>query len=782
MIHFSNEVFHLNTKDTSYIMDILPSKHLRHLYYGKKIEHQNAYGYMQKMYTTPVGNTTDYHPDYAYSLDVIPLELSTAGKGDYKTCGLEIFYEDGSSISDFQFSHYEILDGVEPLVGMPRGFQNNDSVSTLKITLKDDIKKMEVVMSYSVFYEKNIITRNIVLHNKSQNKAILNKVMSFNLDFQYKNFDLLTLDGKWIKERHVHRGPLREGCVVIDSRQGVSSSKHSPFLVLLNEETTEHFGDCYGFALMYSGNHYGMVEVSAHQLTRIQMGIQPFEFMWHLEPGTFFETPDAVLTFTDQGLNKMSQHYHQWINENVIRKEWQYMSRPILLNNWEATYFDFNESKLLKLAKSAADLGIELFVLDDGWFGSRNDDKTALGDWFVNTKKLPKGIKNLSNAIHKLGMDFGLWVEPEMVSIDSELYRKHPDWAVQLKDRTPSFGRNQLVLDLANPDVVSYLTETLTTLFKEGNVQYIKWDMNRNFSDFYSASLPSDRQQEFHHRYVLGLYRLLESLTKTFPEILFESCSSGGNRFDLGMLYYMPQTWTSDNTDGYERQKIQYGTSMLFPLSTMGAHVSDVPSHQVLRDTPLETRFNVAMFGVLGYELDVTQLTTFERKAIKRQIEFYKKHRRSLQFGQFTRLLSPFMNNEMSWQVEDEKILLGYYQGLQEPNGPLRKLMVKDAKEDLLYKVYSRPQYLNIKAFGDLVNHVSPIKIKGDSIIQTLVSNHYLFELNNFEEDIPGDALLYDGFRLQQQFMGTGYNDQINHLGDFGSRVFVLNPVPVTQK
>lgn len=775
MIHFTQNVFHLNTQNTSYLMEVLPSGHLSHLYYGKGMKAQKSYDYLKHRFTTPVGNSTDYDLKYPYSLDTIPLELATAGKGDYKTASIGISYPDGSDISDFIYQTHQIIDGALTSKDLPLPFQNEDRVKTLIVNMVDQVKSIKLQLIYNLYFEKDIITRQVKVINESQETVEINKIMSFNMDFQSRQFDLISLDGKWIKERHINRHPLREGIFVIDSKRGVSSSTHSPFMVLLDKNATERQGQCYGYSLMYSGNHMGLVEVSAHDITRIQMGIQVEHFKWHLKPEDRFESPVAVMTFSDQGLNKMSHHFHHFINKNIISKQWQYKSRPVLINNWEATYFDFDEGKLKKLAKSAAQLGIELFVLDDGWFGKRNDDKTSLGDWLVNKKKLPKGLKSLSRAIHDLKMDFGIWVEPEMVSVESDLYKKHPEWAVMLKDRRVSFGRNQLLLDLSNPQVIDYLEESLTNLFKEANVQYVKWDMNRNFSDWYSNYLPAERQGEFHHRYVLGLYDLLTRLTETFPDILFESCSSGGNRFDLGMLKYMPQTWTSDNTDGYERQKIQYGTSLLFPLSTMGAHVSAVPSHQVLRNTPLETRFNVAMFGVLGYELDVTQLSKFEKKVIQEQIEFYKNHRKLLQFGQFSRLQSPFENNQMAWIVQGDDAIVGHYQKLQEANGPLDLIYLQDLDLQSIYHVKARKQYMNIKAFGNMINHVSPVKMKAEGIVHTLVSQRYMFEMNGFENHIPGDVLMHAGLRLNQQFMGTGYDETVNHLGDFGSRVYTLS-------
>ena len=588
---------------------------------------------------------------------------------------------------------------------------------------------------------------------------------------------MISLDGKWIKERHISRRRLTEGVLSIDSKKGVSSSNHNPFICLSRPGTSEISGECYGFALIYSGNHRALAERSPMNFTRVQMGINPFDFSWRLEPGSVFQAPEAVLTFSDRGFNGMSGNIHSLVNNNIVNPEWQFRERPVLINNWEATYFGFDERKLLKLAGEAVKLGIELFVLDDGWFGKRDDDHSSLGDWYEDKKKLPGGLERLGKKIHALGLQFGLWVEPEMVNEDSELYRSHPDWAISIPGREPSEGRNQLMLDMANPEVVEYLYETLSALFKRADLQYVKWDHNRNISDMYSNALPADRQKEQSHRHVLGLYSLLQRLKDDFPEILFESCSSGGNRFDLGMLYYMPQTWTSDNTDAGERIDIQYGTSMAYPPSTMGAHVSASPSHQVLRNTPVETRFNVAAFGLLGYELDLTKLSNFDLKVIAKQVSFYKEHRRLFQFGRFYRLKSPFEVNNPMWMVVSEdqsEALLGYYQKLQKPNPGFEQLRLYGLDPDSIYKLETRLQYFNIKVFGELVNHVSPVYIKADSVVQTLVSNNYMLEADVESIEAFGDELMYAGFRPNHQFTGSGYTEKTRLIGDFGSRLYYI--------
>jgi len=777
MIKITDQLeFHLSTKNTSYIMKILDSKHIGHLYYGRKIREKNNYDHLLQNYTLPLGNATDYSTETKhFTLDSTPVEVGSYGKGDYKQPSIELSYKDGSTVSDFLYQSYDVYDGKRNLEGLPSSFANEDSAKTLEITLYDSIVNVSLVLSYSVFYEKDIITRHVKVINDSKEDVMINKIMSCNIDFQDSKFDLITLDGKWIKERHINKKQLSEGIFMIDSKRGVSSSTHNPFMCLSRPLTTESNGECYGFSLMYSGNHQGSVEVNPHQLTRLQMGINPFDFMWTLKPTDIFQSPEVVMTFSSDGYNGMSHNYHDFINEHIVALHWQKKSRPILINNWEATYFDFDEKKIVKLAKEAHKLGIELFVLDDGWFGKRNDDTTSLGDWFENKKKLPNGLEGLSKKINDIGMDFGIWVEPEMISVESELYKKHPDWAIKNPNREVSFGRNQLILDLCNDEVVEYLFDILSDVFKRSKVKYVKWDMNRNFSDAYSNVLPSNRQKELNHRYMLGLYNLLEKLTKSFPEILFESCASGGNRFDMGMLYYMPQTWTSDNTDALERQMIQYGTSMVYPISTMGAHVSAIPSHQVLRNTPIETRYNVAIFGLLGYELDVTKLSNFEKKVIIKQINYYKKHRQLLQYGRFNRLNTPFDSNITTWMVSNKtQHIIGNYQKLQVPNEGFESIRLVGLNPDKDYEINSREQYFNVKSFGDLINQVSPVKMKENGIVHQLVSDNYLFEANKESFEAGGDELMYAGLKLKHQFIGTGYNESLRHMGDFGSRVYLL--------
>ena len=777
-----NSDFHLSTESSSYIIRVLDSGHLCGLYYGNKLKTKDSYDSLYRNFSIWTGSSTSYSKETGhFCLDSTCLEFPGFGKGDYREPAIELLFADGTRVCDFIFSSYRTYSGENTIEGLPHAVGYETDVETLEITMVDKVTDISLLLSYTVYSESNVISRSVKVVNLSEKPVRIEKIMSFNLDFYESDFELITLDGKWIRERHINRRKLSEGSFYIDSKKGVSSANHNPFLCLKRRETEEASGECYGFSLVYSGNHRGTVEVNPHGLSRIQMGINPFDFSWKLEPGMSFQSPEAVMTHSRDGLNGMSLNFHRFINKNIIPDRWQGKPRPVLINNWEATYFDFDEKKLLKLAEEAVKLGVELFVLDDGWFGEkRNDDRASLGDWYEDRNKLPGGLERLSKKIHSMGMQFGLWVEPEMVNEDSNLYREHPDWAIKTVDRKPSEGRFQLVLDLANPDVVDFLYETLADLFRRADLQYVKWDNNRNMSDMFSNALPAERQQEHMHRYLLGLYRLLEKLKTDFPDILFESCASGGNRFDLGMLCYMPQTWTSDNTDAVERISIQYGTSLLYPLSTMGAHVSAVPSHQVLRNTPLETRFNVAAFGLLGYELDITKLSNFDRKVIKQQIEFYKEYRQLFQFGDFYRLKSPFEDNQPLWMVisrDRKEAMLGYYQILQKPNPGFEVCRLAGLDEALHYSVETRKQFLNIRAFGELINHVTPIKLKADGIIHTLVSNNYMFETEVEKTEASGDELIYAGFRPGHQFTGTGYTEATRIIADFGSRIYHIKRI-----
>lgn len=512
---------------------------------------------------------------------------------------------------------------------------------------------MTLDLNYSIFPLQDIIVKSVKFTNPSSEKLVLNRALSSQLDLPDSNYDLIQFSGTWARERHLYRNQLRPGIQSISSLRTSSSHQQNPFMMLARPQTTDEQGDVFGFNLVYSGNFLDSVEVDQYDTSRILTGINPDEFGWNLAPQTSFQTPEAILSYTTEGMNQLSQQMADFYSQHLVNPRFTHEDRPILINNWEATYFDFNEAKLMTIVNQAHQLGIEMFVLDDGWFGHRDDDTTSLGDWFVDKKKFPNGIEHFSQQVHDLGMKFGLWFEPEMISIDSDLYQKHPEWMIHDPKSTPTPGRHQFVLDMTRPEVIDYLYDLMSHMIESANLDYIKWDMNRHITEMFSSELTSDQQLEMPHRYILGVYQLYDRLTKAYPNVLVESCASGGGRFDLGLMYYAPQAWTSDDTDAAERMLIQFGTSYGYPQSMMGAHVSAVPNDQMGRITSLKTRGAVAFFGDFGYELDITKMAPEELDQIKDQVAFYKQYRHLFQFGKFYRIDSPFVGsgNVISWQV-----------------------------------------------------------------------------------------------------------------------------------
>ena len=769
-------LFHLQTLNSSYVLCVHECGQLINLHYGAKINHFNNIRSLFQNYSTQVGSSTVYKKGENLTLDTLILEYPSYGKGDYRTPALLLEQEDGTRTSDFIYFGYTLHPHKISPNGLPhvRESERTGTMDTLEIILREKYSDVFLHLFYTAVDDSDAIIRFARVENRGDQDVAIQSMMSMNLDLYDDTFEMLTLDGMWIRERQLNRRAIRPGVVSIDSKKGVSGANHSPFIGLIRPGTCDNFGETYGFSLVYSGNFMGKVEASPYHMTRIQMGISDFDFEWDLGPTECFDTPEVVMVYSPNGLNGMSQGFHNCINHHLIAPQWRFKERPILINNWEATYFDFDEKKLMKLAKAAKDVGIELFVLDDGWFKGRNDDQTSLGDWVVDTKKLPNGLEGLSRKIRAMGLSFGIWVEPEMVSEESELYKAHPEWAVGSPHKETALGRNQRLLNLSDPLVRTYLLTALSEVIKKSGATYIKWDMNRNFSDMFGSNLSKSEMKAFNHRYVLGLYELLNNLTEAFPEVLFESCSSGGNRFDMGMLYYMPQTWTSDNTDAMERVEIQYGTSLVFPPSTMGAHVSGRPSHQVLRTTPLESRFNVAAFGLLGYELDLTKVSVFDKKVIAKQIDFYKKHRMTLQFGTFYRNGSPFDQNITTWYaLRDSEIVLGYYQKLQRPCVQLESIKIHGLDDQRNYCFETRTQYQNIATFGELINPYIPINIKEGGVVQSFINNRYLYAMERQVFEMPGDVIKHIGLRMYAQFAGTGIDGQTRFIGDFGSRIYV---------
>ncbi|MFP4199311.1 MAG: alpha-galactosidase [Halanaerobium sp.] len=683
------EIFHLQNDEISYVLKVLKNGQLGHLYWGKKIK--NA----ERLDRYPISQPRPYEAyadreDTGFILENIAREYPSFGQSDFREPAYQVEAEAGSIISDLKYQKHEIYPGKKDLEGLPAVYvEQEGEAESLDIVLYDEVLDLEVILSYTIFKDYPIISRSAHFNNQGQKDINLKRALSISVDFENQDLELLQLSGAWGRERDIIRRPLEQGITKIDSKRGGSSHQQNPFAALVEPDTDEYSGDAYGFSLVYSANFIVQAEKNHYGKTRLTMGINPFNFNWLLESGQSFQTPEVVINYSDQGLNKMSQNYHQLYQKRLVRGKHREKERPVLINNWEGTYFDFNTAKILEMAEAAAEVDLELFVLDDGWFGRRNDDTSSLGDWYVNQEKLPGGLKYLAEEINKLGLDFGLWFEPEMISPDSDLYREHPEWAIQVENRESTLSRQQLILDLSRRDVQDYIIERVSAILNQANISYVKWDMNRPMTEYGSLKLDSKRQRELNHRYILGLYRVLEEITSSFPDILFESCAGGGGRFDPGMLYYMPQTWTSDDTDAVERLKIQYGTSMVYPASSMGAHVSAVPNHQVERSTSLKMRYDVASFANLGYELDITQLNQDEMKAVKNQVNNYKKIRKLVQFGNFYRLRSPFEGNFTAWSYvadDKEEVLAGFYQILAAPNPKEQRLKLKGLDTESDYK------------------------------------------------------------------------------------------------
>lgn len=680
IFHENSREFHVCNDQISYIIKILKNNQLGHLYFGKKVHDNESFEYILQAKPRSLAACA-FEGDPAFSLQHIMQEYPSYGTTDFRYPAFEIKQENGSRISCFEYKTHAIFPGKKRLKGLPATYVEDDNeADTLEITLADVVTQMEMTLCYTVYKDYPVITRNVRFLYYGEDTVFLERAMSTSIDLPDSDFEMIHLSGAWARERHIKCRRLEQGIQSVYSMRGISSAEHNPFIVLKRPYTDEFNGEVYGFSLVYSGNHLEHVEVDTHDMTRVMLGIHPDTFEWMMSKGETFQTPEAVLVYSDKGLNKMSQTYHELYRRRLARGQWRDRERPVLINNWEATEMNFTEERILSIAKVGKELGIEMFVLDDGWFGKRDDDKSGLGDWYVtNFNKLPGGIKGLADKIEAIGMKFGLWFEPEMVSKDSDLYRAHPDWIIQTPGRKSSPSRNQYVLDYSRKEVVDFIYSLLEKVLSEAKISYVKWDMNRYITECYSDNNDNKSQGKVFHQYILGVYDLYDRLTTRFPHILFESCSSGGARFDPGIMYYAPQAWTSDNTDAVERLKIQYGTSMVYPISSMGAHVSAVPNQQVGRTTPIDTRANVAFFGVFGYELDLTALTENEKNKIKRQVEFYKAHRRLIHTGRFYRISSPFKERAASWIVVSEdksEAVAGYYRIMNQANDGHKRFML----------------------------------------------------------------------------------------------------------
>lgn len=650
-----DNVFTLRTDNTAYQMKVGVFGHLLHAYYGKIIDEDMSYliGYYDRGFTC-VPNEAGH--ERTISPDVMPLEFSVFGCGDFRTPALRVVKSDGATGMDLRYDSYTIVSGKYAIDGLPAAYENDidEGIETLIIKLLDVNRELEVYLYYGIFPKLDVITRAAKIVNQSGEKVNITKAASMSMDYLNCDYDVLHFTGRYGMERNLERASLMQGDITFVSRRGISSHQENPFFILSEKNTTEDYGQCYGFSLLYSGDFKNEIETDPYGQVRVCMGISDEDFSWELAAGSEFMTPEAVLSFSDCGLSKLSDNFHRLVRNNICRGKYKLSRRPVLINNWEATYFDFDGEKLVNIAKQASELGVELFVLDDGWFGKRESDTSGLGDWVVNEKKLQGPLKKVVSDIKSLGMKFGIWIEPEMISEDSDLYREHPDYAFAIPGRKPVLGRSQLVLDFSRTEVVDYIFNMIAKVLDENDIDYLKIDMNRSIHEAYSHGMSCQNRGALLHKYVLGMYSFLNKLNERYPDILIEGCCGGGGRFDMGMLYYVPQIWCSDNTDAIERLYIQHGTSFGYPMSTVGAHVSAVPNHQTGRKTPLRTRGCVAMCGGFGYELDLNLLSDDEKLEVKGQIERYKEDWQIIQQGSYYRLLDPNEKNAAAWMYVSE--------------------------------------------------------------------------------------------------------------------------------
>ena len=774
MITVLDNIFKLDTNNTSYIIRISSFNHVLNDYYGAKIIDSLDFEFSKEKYSTMAGTAVNYSKeDNTYYLDLLSTEVSSVGKGDYKEPSLII--DNGKDyILDLVYQNFSINKTFTKLNTLP-SFSND--LEELVLHLKDKYLDIYVDLHYVIDEENDVIARNVIIINKMKNSIYLNKAMSMQLELVGKQFELVNLYGGWGFEGQKSKVELGKGIYINDSKTGNSSNRHNPFFMLKAKDTTLTNGDAYSFNLVYSGNHYEMVEVSSFNKVRIQTGINPYCFKYELKENDVFETPFAVMTYSSNGVNGVSGNMHGFVSKNILNPAHKDTNSPLLINNWEATYMRFKERNLHAIIKNAKKLGLEMFVLDDGWFGRRTDDTKGLGDYDVNTKKLHKGLEGISNYANKKDLKFGLWFEPEMVNEDSALFEEHPDWALKSDIRDASYGRNQLVLDLSMKEVQDYIIENVNYILDNNNIEYVKWDMNRHISDvssnyFHAGELP--------HRYMMGLYRVLKEIIYTHPNVYFEGCASGGNRFDLGMLAYFDQIWTSDDTDAYERINIQSGYALAYPLRCLSNHVSAAPSHSVLRYTPIDTRFNVALFGALGYELDLSTLEPAEKKAVTAQIEFYKEHRNLIKDGTFYQLKDIKEDGIALWLVvskDKSEAILGYFNSYQKMNPSVDEIKLVGLDSNSMYEFEVRHQEHNLHMFGGLINQILPFKVNERGFIVNTVCKYYTMPGEKESYKLSGSALMSGALKLNQQWMGTGFNDHVRALGYFGSRLYYIKKI-----
>ena len=684
-----DRTFTLQTKNTTYQMQVDRYGFLLHLYYGKKTD--GCMDYLLTYYDRGFsGNPYDAGEDRTYSMDTLPQEFPCYGNGDFRSTAFAVENADGSMSCDLRYKSHKIFDGKYNLEGLPAVYASEEEAQTLEILMEDPVTGVKVVLLYGVLSAQDIITRSVCVKNESSGKIYLNKIESASLDFLYGDYELLTFYGRHAMERNVQRVPVVHGTQKIGSVRGTSSHQYNPMMILAEKETTEDKGNCYAMSFVYSGCFQGEVLKDQLNQTRMMLGLQEEAFRYPLETGEMFQAPEVILSYSSEGMNRLSQNLHHCIRQHICRGKYKEEIRPILINSWEAAYFDFTGDTIYELAKAAKEVNIDMLVMDDGWFGKRDDDNSGLGDWFVNEKKLGGTLGNLIKRINDLGVKFGIWIEPEMVSEDSDLYRKHPDWALTVPGRNPVRSRNQLVLDFSRKEVVDEIYDQICKVLDQGNIEYVKWDMNRSLMDVYSSV--TREQGRVLHDYVLGLYDFLERLVQRYPNLLIEGCSGGGGRFDAGMMYYTPQIWCSDNTDAIDRLRIQYGTSFGYPVSVVGSHVSAVPNHQTGRKTPLHTRGVVAMSGTFGYELNLMKLSEEEKQEIREQIAEYKSYAPIIQNGLYYRLSDPTTEEICAWEFvhtdekEQSKVLLNIVMQVIHGNMTVNYVKLQGLEETAVYR------------------------------------------------------------------------------------------------
>ncbi|WP_100489173.1 alpha-galactosidase [Sporolactobacillus pectinivorans] len=704
------QVFHLSNHFLSYLMQVDQHGLLQHLYFGKKIRKyhdERSYPGLDRGFSGNVPSlNVGEQPDRTYSKDMILQEYSGNQTGDYREAGSIIRSDIGSVTVDWRYKGYEIIEGKPNLTKLPQSYvESDDEATTLNITLEDSALKVDAVLTYTIYTDRPVITRSVKLMNKSSATYYLEKIASAQIDFPKQDMEVISLPGAHVRERQIERQKIKHGTYRFESRRGTSSHHMNPFIALVHPDTTEFQGEALGIQLVYSGNHLFSLSKDYIDQTRLIVGINDYDFSWQLKGNSEFQTPEVIMVYSHEGLNDMSNTFHHLLRERVARGKHRFSERPVVINNWEATFMDFDTGKLKSIIDKAAEVGVEMFVLDDGWFGHRDDDTSSLGDWYEYKNKFEDGLGGIAQYAHEKGLKFGLWFEPEMISRDSDLFEQHPDYALQVPDREMTLSRSQYVLDFSRTEVVNNIFQQMIKILDNISLDYVKWDMNRHLTEVWSNAYAPMRQGEIYHRYILGLYDLMERLVERYPNILWEGCSGGGGRFDAGILYYFPQTWTSDNTDAVARLKIQYGTSLAYPISSMTSHVSESPNQQTGRSTTIDMRGDVAMSGVFGYELNLDELPEDELDSVRQQIKFYKKHRKLIQFGKFVRLDSPFVHNTVSWAFiseDQKKVLLFNFKILSEAQPEISVTKLKGLKSDSDYiepatsEIYGGDELMNI--------------------------------------------------------------------------------------